>query len=86
MENYKQNFGKQGRDKVTGFTGVIGGVCEYTYGCTQYLLTPPVDKDGKLQDGQWFDTARIEITEAEKIEGLRDENPGCDSCSPNGNH
>ena len=84
--NYNENFGKQGRDKVTGFTGMIAGVCVYAYGCTQYLITPIVDKDGKLQDGQWFDTSRIEVLEAEKIEGLKDENPGCDSCQPTGNH
>lgn len=80
--NYELNFGKQGRDRVTGFTGTIAGLCIYAYGCMQYLITPKVDKEGKLVDGNWFDVSRIEVIEEEKIEGLKGENPGCDSCKP----
>lgn len=58
-----ENFGKKGTDKVTGFKGIITGKIYYMYGCAQYLLTPPIDKDGKKQDGEWFDEGRIEIGE-----------------------
>jgi hypothetical protein len=56
-----ENFGKKAKDKVTGFEGIITAKCLYMYGCSQYLLTPPIDKDGKKRDGEWFDTGRIEI-------------------------
>lgn len=56
-----ENFGKKGRDKVTGFKGVITAKCFYMYGCAQYLITPQVDKDGKISDGQWFDDGRVEV-------------------------
>lgn len=49
------------RDKVTGFTGIATGHVTYITGCDQLLLVPPVDKDGKLQESQWFDTQRCEV-------------------------
>lgn len=60
-----ENFGKKATDKVTGFTGTITAKALYMYGCAQYLLTPKVDKDGKRQDGEWFDEGRIEIFSVE---------------------
>lgn len=54
-------FGKKAKDKVTGFEGTITGRSDWMYGCSQYCLTPSVDKDGKLPDGKWFDEGRIEI-------------------------
>lgn len=53
-------LGKKGRDKVTGFEGVIIGMAQYLFGCTQYALTPPA-VDGKLVESQWFDEGRIEV-------------------------
>lgn len=73
------NFGKKGRDKVTGFTGVITARCDYMYGCSQYCLTPGVDKDGKLKDNGWFDSGRIEVLEEEIIpDDVQAEKPGCE--------
>lgn len=54
-------FGKEARDKVTGFTGIITGKTEWMYGCNQYCLMPTVDKDGKFREGQWFDEGRVEV-------------------------
>ena len=79
---YEDNFGKQGRDRVTGFTGTIAGLVIYAYGCTQYMITPKVDKDGKLQEGNWFDVSRIDIIDEEKIKGLKGDVNGCDTCKP----
>jgi len=56
------DLGKKGKDKITGFTGILTGRSIWLYGCDQYCLTPEVDKDGKLNDGKWFDEGRIEIT------------------------
>jgi len=54
-------LGKLGRDKITGFEGIITGHAKHLYGCDNYGLTPTVDKDGKLKDSCWFDEGRIEI-------------------------
>jgi hypothetical protein len=75
-----ENFGKKGKDKVTGFEGVITAKCFYMYGCSQYLLTPKVDKDGKKQDGNWFDEGRIEVFDEEiSIQSVKAEKNGCET-------
>lgn len=55
------NLGKEGRDKITGFTGTITACCSYITGCDQYGLTPKVNAEGKIEPNQWFDTGRVEI-------------------------
>ena len=55
-------LGKQGRDKITGYTGIITFHAKHLYGCDTYGLTPKIDNDGKLGDTCWFDEGRIEIT------------------------
>lgn len=57
-----QLLGRSGKDKVTGFSGVITSVGFDLYGCIQVILSPPTDKEGKIQDGRWFDVNRIECT------------------------
>lgn len=59
-------LGKTGKDRVTGFVGVISSISFDLYGCVQVVLCPPLDKDGKMQDGRWFDANRIEITNHER--------------------
>lgn len=56
-----ENLGKQGKDKITGFIGIVTAKCYHLYGCAQYGLTPPVDKDGKEQNVKWIDEGRLEI-------------------------
>jgi hypothetical protein len=58
-----ENFGKKGRDKVTGFEGIITSKICYMYGCAQYGLTPKIDNEGKRRDTEYFDEGRIEILE-----------------------
>ena len=53
-------LGQEGKDKITGFSGIITGRAQYITGCDQYNLVPPY-KDGKLEQAQWFDEGRIEI-------------------------
>lgn len=55
-----ENLGKKGRDKVTGFTGIIVGKIIYLFGCMQYGISPEA-KDGKVLDTSWFDEGRVEI-------------------------
>lgn len=48
------------RDRVTRFEGMVASICFDAYGCVQAYVTPPVGKDGKIQDGAWFDVKRLE--------------------------
>jgi hypothetical protein len=78
MKKYK-DFGKQGRDKVTGFVGLITAVTYYMYGCAQVYLNPPIDKEGKKQEGGWFDEGRIEIiSEGINPDSVQGEENGCE--------
>jgi hypothetical protein len=56
-----QNLGKQAKDKITGFSGIITAKVQYLTGCDQYGITPPVGSDGKTGDTNYFDSGRIEI-------------------------
>jgi len=62
LEERMENLGKEARDKVTGFKGIIIGKITYLFGCDQYGLAPKVNKDGNTGNTQWFDIGRIEIT------------------------
>jgi hypothetical protein len=74
-----EKFGKKAKDKITGFAGIITSKHTYMYGCTQYGLNPPVDKDGKTQDVHFFDEGRIEIIEdAIDPDSVKAEKNGCD--------
>lgn len=54
-------LGKKGKDKITGFEGIITAHARYITGCDQYGLAPPM-RDGKIEPTQWFDEGRIEVT------------------------
>jgi hypothetical protein len=41
-------FGCEAQDTLTGFSGRIVGHTRYISGCSQVLISPPVDKDGKF--------------------------------------
>ena len=60
-------LGKTAKDKVTGFTGTVSSVSFDLYGCIQAALTPTVDKDGKTQDGHWFDIHRLALLSNDRV-------------------
>lgn len=65
MDIYKKHIellGLKGKDKITGFSGIIDSICFDLYGCIQVSLKPPMDNDGKIPDGFWFDVTRLDIT------------------------
>jgi len=66
-QSYLRLLGMRGRDKVTGFEGVITSVGFDLYGCIQFILNPGADKDGKLREQVWFDTNRVEITDPMRV-------------------
>ena len=53
-------LGKMGKDKITGFEGIITGYCQYIYGCGQYLLTPVIKEGNDKKESHWLDEGRIE--------------------------
>jgi len=79
-----KNLGKLGRDKVTGFEGIIIGKVTYLYGCNQYGLAPK-SNNGKVEDSSWFDEGRIEIVGdgVKPAEVQSDKNGGESSSTPN---
>ena len=80
------DLGDTGRDLITGYEGVVVGVCEYLTGCTQALLIPKkVTPDGKRPEGEWFDIDRLEVTELQtfpKAKVASAERPGSDLAAP----
>jgi hypothetical protein len=55
-------LGQQAKDKVTGLQGILTGRSTFIYGCDQYCIVPPIDKDGKMPEAHWFDEGRIQVT------------------------
>lgn len=78
-----QNLGKEAKDKITGFKGVITGHAEYLTGCDQYLLQPNCDDVKKYPESNWFDEGRVDFLQEsiKQEEVLADEN-GCDYSAP----
>lgn len=56
-------MGKEGRDKITGFKGIIVTKLTCLFGCAQYGLAQQRydDKDQKKGSTEYFDEGRIEI-------------------------
>lgn len=75
-------LGLSGRDRITGFQGVITGQTHYISGCAQVCLMPSVDKDGKPREGQWFDEQRIELNDLARIVLDNGSTPGPDMPAP----
>lgn len=76
-------LGQTVSDTITGFKGVITGRCEYISGCHQVLVVPPVDKDGKHVEAQWFDEQRCIVAAGVKTITLDNgKTPGCDMQAP----
>jgi len=60
-------LGRKAKDRVTGFAGTVTSVSFDLYGCIQVALSPPIDKDGKFQDGRWVDIHRLEMDGGERV-------------------
>jgi hypothetical protein len=75
-------LGRSYRDRITGFKGMATGHVRYISGCNQVLLAPPVDKDGKLRDAQWFDEQRLEDQGGKTLVLDNSKTPGFDAPAP----
>ncbi len=49
------------RDLITGFEGIAISRIEYLNGCVQICVKPPVDKDGKMRDGEYIDIGQLVV-------------------------
>jgi len=57
----KTLLGNTYRDKVTGYTGVCIGRCDYLTGASSAQLAPPVGENCKdFDEGEWFEERRLE--------------------------
>jgi len=65
--NHIELLGMRGKDRITGFEGVIITVAFDLFGCVQVVLRPAQDKDGKLPDAHFFDVGRVEITDDARV-------------------
>lgn len=67
MNKHLQLMGFKAKDLVTGFEGVVSSISFDLYGCVCGLLTPAIDKDGKLGDSHWYDVKRLELTSSAPV-------------------
>jgi hypothetical protein len=74
-------LGQTVKDKLTGFTGLVTGRCEYISGCHQILIQPPVKDKNEFVEPRWLDEERVEALPAE-IVSLKIVNPGFDMEAP----
>jgi len=83
MTIFKFELGSKLKDMVTGLTGICIGRNEWLNGCVQYCLKQPLDKDGKVIDGQWVDEAQLELLKGglnitkKKTGGPMSDSPKC---------
>jgi hypothetical protein len=52
-------LGQRAKDLVTDVTGIVIGYTTWLNGCVQYIIKPPLDKDGKQQDAMWVDWQQL---------------------------
>ena len=59
ITSMNNRLGHSYRDRITGFSGVATGHCEYLTGCNQTLLVPQIKSgEGKRPEAEWFELRR----------------------------
>lgn len=65
-------LGDKVKDKVSGFSGIAVGKTVYLAGCLRFLVRPDkTDKDGKFQEGIWFDEDELEVVKQKIVKGKK---------------
>lgn len=67
INDQRQLLGLKVRDRVTGFEGVATSVTFDLFGCVQTFVIPPVNQDGKIPHGAWFDAHRLETLSSNPV-------------------
>lgn len=57
-------LGDKARCLITGFEGICTARTDYLTGCTRISLMPPMGKDGKLNESQYFDEPMCVVVKA----------------------
>ena len=60
-------LGLKVRDRVIWFSGVATSASYDLYGCTQIVVTPGLDKDGKPGEGHWYDLERLTLVDKKPV-------------------
>lgn len=74
----KFEFGDLVKDEISGFTGIAMVRALYSTGCTHYGVAPQeLDKDGKVQNWEWFDETRLSLKKKGKVKfSIKEQNGG----------
>jgi hypothetical protein len=68
IKDYLDNIGYVVRDKVTQFEGVAVSINFDLYGCVMVdVRARGLNKEGKLNDGYWFDHKRLERVSTDPV-------------------
>ena len=60
IKKHLELIGHKVKDRVSDFEGVVISMSFDLYGCIQADVRPiSLDKDGKVQNGSWFDVSRL---------------------------
>ncbi len=70
------------KDKITGFQGLVTGLCQYISGCNQVLIVPKLDKQGQPAESHWFDEQRCVRVGRTMMTLENDKTPGPDKAAP----
>jgi len=75
-------LGDKVEEIVSGYEGIVVGVCEYLWGCQQVLVSR-ASKDGK-PESEWYDIGRIEVLERDALQpvGIALISDGADKPAP----
>lgn len=67
MAKVRVILGDEVKDTVSGFQGIAFGKTDFLNGCTRIGVQPPVDKEKKLPDAQWFDEPQLLVVKSQKV-------------------
>ena len=54
-------LGDNVKDLISGFKGIVVGRTDWLYGCTRFGVQGKMDKEGKVQEAQWFDKPQLVV-------------------------
>ncbi len=67
--------GDKVKDTVTGFTGIVNGICYYLQGCRHIQIQPQELYEGKPVKAIWFDEPQLKIIKKSVVKPLNTEEP-----------
>lgn len=69
-------LGTKAKSNISGFKGMVTSRAEHLNGCNRYWVVPPIDKEGKLPEGHWFDEAELEHVEKPSLKRKNNDRGG----------